>query len=131
MQQPMVFVLNVDADEALNDSFGKMLYHIHIHEYVMCSHHLDGDDYVVIVHVWQQILCHTMHRNVFSVFVVELTNIMKNVFLKYEFLDLRNTIELKMFFSFTCNNNTLLSVIMMLNNLMMLLLLVMLLMLLL
>lgn len=72
VQQRMAFVLNVGADATSNDSSGKMLCRIRKRAYAMCSRRSDDGGCAAIGHAWRRILCRTMRRSVFSVFVVEL-----------------------------------------------------------
>lgn len=72
MMPPMVLFPNADVDVALNDSSGKMLYHIRKRVCEVCSHRSDAGDCAVEGHVWRQILYHNLYRNVFSAFVVAL-----------------------------------------------------------
>ena len=65
------FVLNVDVDAILNDSFVKMLCHIpDRHVSVMYNCPRDDVYYAILIHVWPQSSCHTVDRNGFWPFVV-------------------------------------------------------------
>lgn len=51
MRPPTALFPSADVDEASNDSFGKMLCHIRIRVYVVCSRRSDAGDYVAEGHV--------------------------------------------------------------------------------